>query len=139
MFDLLDDFLKYIDNWATCDIVCSNTKKLKKINNIQKYINSNNPWIIRFGLVTLLNYFIEKDNLSYIFNICTKINIDHYYVKMAISWLLSCCYIKYPKETFFFLKKRKLDKFTHNKTISKICDSKKVDNDCKKNIKLLKV
>ena len=71
--------------------------------------------------------------MYYYLNILLKKNIwmkykDHYYVKMAIAWLISMCYIKYKGRTITFLKKHKLDVWTHNKTIQKIIDSYRVDN-----------
>ena len=127
LLNKIDGFIQYIDNWETCDIICSNLKQYKKINInvINNYINKN-PWSQRFGLVLLLNYYIKKENLNYIFKTCKNIKTDEYYVKMAISWLLSISYIKYPQETLNFIKKANLDKFTHNKTISKICDSRRI-------------
>ena len=57
---------------------------------------------------------------------------------MAISWLLSICYIKYPSHTLTYLKTANLEKFTHNKTISKICDSKRVKSETKNILKKLR-
>lgn len=69
ILNLIDDFIPYIDNWATCDVTCTNLKIFKKlnINQTKKYLQSSNPWEIRFGLVILLDHYIEKENLSYIF------------------------------------------------------------------------
>ena len=64
--------------------------------------------------------------------------MEEYYVKMAISWLLSICYIKYPSNTLNYLKSANLDKFTYNKTISKICDSKRIEKKEKEKLKLLR-
>ena len=135
----IDKFIPYIDNWETCDTVCANLKQFKKldINIIKKYINEN-PWSQRFGLVLLLDHYIKEENLNFIYNICKSINTEEYYVKMAISWLLSICYIKYPTNTLSFLKKTNLDKFTHNKTISKICDSKRIEKEEKEKLKLIR-
>lgn len=141
LFKLIDDFLPYIDNWATCDSVCCNLKQFKKINinNIERYLNSDEPYIVRFGLVLLLDHYIYKENLNYIYDKCNKNKIDHYYVKMAISWLISIVYIKYPKETYSFLKSNNLDSFVQNKAISKICDSFRVNKEEKEIIRKLKV
>ena len=107
------------------------------INIINNYINKN-PWSQRFGLVLLLDHYIKEENLDFIYKICKKIKTEDYYVKMAISWLLSICYIKYPSSTLNFLKKANLDKFTYNKTISKICDSKRIDKSVKEKLKLIR-
>ncbi len=138
---LIDDFIPYIDNWAINDIVCANLKFFKKIdiNYLKKYISSSNPWEIRFGLVLLLNYYIYEDNLPFIFNICDNIKNDYYYVQMAIAWLISICYIKYPNITIKYIKQNNLNKFTFNKTISKICDSYRVSKQDKQMLKNLKV
>lgn len=56
---------------------------------------------------------------------------------MANAWLLSMCFIKYKDKTYKFLLNNNLDTFTFNKTISKICDSLKVDKETKINLKKL--
>lgn len=131
---LVDEFIPYIDNWAVCDTTVANLKVYKKnktkdivFNEIKKYLNSENPWINRFGYVLLLEYFIEEKYMDEIFELCENYK-EHYYVKMAIAWLISMCYIKYKGRTITFLKKNKLDVWTHNKAIQKIIDSYRVDN-----------
>ena len=79
---LFDDFIPYIDNWATCDIVVGNFKIFKKnkevgYKKIVEYVNSNNEFEIRVGLVLLLNYYIEPKYLNDIFKICDSINNGH--------------------------------------------------------------
>ncbi len=140
LLKMVDDFIPYIDNWAVNDIVSANLKSFKniEINKINKYIESSNPWEIRFGLTLLLNHYINKDNLKTIYKICDNIKSDFYYVKMAIAWLLSICYIKYPKETLNYLKQANIDVFTYNKTISKICDSYRVTKEDKNYLKTLR-
>lgn len=140
---LIDDFIIYNDNWAINDSVCANLKCFRKNKEmgfikINEYINSNNPWKIRFALILLLDYYIEDKYINQILNICKRINSDEYYVKMAVSWLISVCYIKYPKETYKLLKEQKLDKFTQNKSISKIRDSYRVSKKDKDKINKLK-
>ncbi len=57
---------------------------------------------------------------------------------MALAWLLAECFIKFPDETFSYLKSSNLDKWTFNKTISKISDSYRVDSELKKEVKKLR-
>lgn len=141
LLKLIDDFIPYINNWATNDLTVSNLKNFKNIDisKIYKYVKSENPWEIRFGLTLLLSYYIKKENLDKIFKICDSITSTHYYVQMANSWLISTCYIKYPKETYKYLKSNKLDKFTKNKAISKICDSYKITKKQKEEVKKLRI
>lgn len=130
----VDDFIPYIDNWAVCDATVANLKVYKKnktrdivFNEIKNYLKNDNPWINRFGYVLLLEYFLEEKYMDEIFELCEDYK-DHYYVKMAIAWLISMCYIKYKGRTITFLKKHKLDIWTHNKAIQKIIDSYRVEN-----------
>lgn len=138
----LDEFIPYVDNWAINDIVCANMKIFKKNQNegfniIKKYIKSNNPFQIRIGVVLLLDFYINDEFIDKIFNIIDNIHNDNYYVKMANAWIISICYIKYKEKTHNYLLNNNLDKFTFNKTISKICDSKRVD--IKDKINLIKI
>ena len=140
---LIDQWLPYISNWALCDMFCANLKVVKKyrsefLNDLDTYLNSSNPWYIRYALVILLDHYMLIDYLPLIFRICNNLQSDNYYVKMAVSWLLSICYIKYPSETIKYLNKSSLDDWTFNKTISKIIDSKRCNKDQKAMLNHLK-
>ena len=82
--------------------------------------------------------YLDKKYLNQIFEMCETVNNDAYYVKMAKAWLVSFCFMKYRNETFEFLKKKTLDKFTHNKAISKCRDSYQVSNEDKELLKMLR-
>jgi len=141
---LVDEFIPYIDNWAVCDVTVSNLNVYKKnktkdivFEEIKKYISNDNPWINRFGYVLILEYFIEEKYIEEIFKLCENYK-DHYYVKTAIAWLISMCYIKQKGRTLTFLKKNKLDSWTHNKAIQKIIESYRVEDSDKKMLRSLK-
>lgn len=145
-----DELIKYInkhinliDNWATCDLFVSNLHIVKKYKDefwilSNDLIKSNNYWYKRTGYVLLLSYFIENKYLDDIFYLCDNYNTNYYYVQMAVSWLISICYIKYPDITIKYIMNNKLDTFTHNKTISKIIDSTRIKKEIKDELKLLK-
>ena len=57
---------------------------------------------------------------------------------MSVAWALSICYIKLPEKTYKYLKTSKLDNWTFNKSIQKICESLRVDKDTKNMLKCLK-
>jgi len=142
LLNYLNIYIKIIDNWASCDLTISNLKIVKKNKELFfKYIldniNIDYPYTKRFCYVLLLNYFIEKKNLDTIFKLC-NINNNNYYVNTGIAWLISICYIKYKNETLVFLNKNKLNKFTYNKTIQKIIESKQIDEEEKITLKKMK-
>lgn len=143
LIKLIEDFLPHNDNWAINDITCANLKIFKKnkkegFSFIQKLLVSENHLDIRFALVLLLNYYVEENYLNSIFEISNRTTKKEYYVQMAIAWLLSICYIKFPEPTKLFLRDCKLDDFTYNKTISKICDSYRVNPKDKEMLKQMR-
>ena len=120
-----------IDNWALCDSFCNSLKIVRKYED--KYFNESikmslngEEFISRTGLVMILAHFIKEDNLNIIFDTLNKIDSNLFYINMAEAWLICEIYIKFPKETTNYLKDNKLNKFTQNKTISKIHDSYRV-------------
>ena len=143
VLDYVKNFVPQIDNWAVCDIFCGSLKftiknKEKVWKFIQPYLKSKKEYEIRFGLVMLLSYFIETDYLEKIFIILDNFKHDGYYAKMGAAWLLSMCYVKYPKETEIYLKKSKLDDWTYNKGIQKTCESLRIDKATKQRLKSMK-
>lgn len=146
----MDEILKYItefipkiDNWAVCDSFCSGLKYTKNHKNrvwdfLQPYLFSDEEFHIRFGVVMLLNYYIEDRYIDKILDICNQIKHDGYYVKMAVAWAISVCYVKYDIKTMYFLEKNNLDDFTYNKAIQKIIESLQVDKKTKEMLKTMK-
>ncbi len=134
-------YINKIDNWAICDSFCNSIKIIRKYE--EKYFKyaieyalNKEEFISRVGLVMILNHFISKKNLDIIFDILNRIESDKFYVNMAEAWLLCEMYIKFPKETMRFFEKNNLNKFTQNKTISKIHDSYRISEEGKELVKL---
>ena len=133
------DYIKKIDNWAICDSFCNSIKIVRKyedkyFNEVIKLSLSDNEFISRVGLVTILDHFINKENLSTIFNTLNSINSDKFYINMAEAWLVCEIYTKYSNETLEFIKNNNLNKFTQNKSISKIRDSYRVSKEEKEEL-----
>lgn len=129
-------YLDYIDNWAICDMVLSSMKIINKNKDdfekiIKKLLSSKQEFHVRVGIIALMDYYIEKDNLNKIYCYLNKVIHQGYYVHMALAWIVSILYIKYPKETEGYLKNNKLDDKTQNKAIQKIRESKRVSNEQK--------
>ena len=118
-----DDYIKYMDDWQSCDTTISNMKYFKDnqdINYIKKYLYH------RVGYVILLTYYIKDEYIDELYNIVDNYNSDNYYVKMAVAWLLSYLIIHDKNRAVKYLKKSKLDDFTYNKGIQKAIESKKI-------------
>lgn len=132
-----------MDNWSICDSFVSSAKFIKEDKEkfykfLKGKIYSEKNYEQRFLLVTLLNYYMEKEYIQDIFEICLQINNKEYYVRMAKAWLLSVCYVNFEKETYSFLKTCVLDDWEINKTIQKIRESNRVKEEKKQEILCLK-
>lgn len=141
LLNYLDKLLVHTDNWQVTDII--KPKIMLKYSDkvllkIQEWVNSKNEYMIRFGVVTLLNFYLDNNYNKKIFKIVNKIKYDSYYVNMAIAWFYSFAIIKHYSDAIVYIEKRKLSKWIHNKTISKCIDSYRINNDRKKYLKSLR-
>ena len=146
MFEVFDSQVSYLDNWCTVDTFIAALRKTVKHHEeefldkkIELLLKEKDPFAVRAGLVSLLDFFVTKDYLPLIFDHIESLkNREEYYIKMAIAWLLAECFIKFPDETLPYLKVSKLEKWTFNKSISKICDSYRVEKDVKEMLRTLR-
>ena len=102
---------------------------------LETYLHSQREYELRFGIVSLLDHFINDSYIDRVLSICEHTRHEGYYVKMAVAWTLSVCYVKYPEKTRRLLKKNTMDEFTHNKTIQKIRESYRVSREEKEELK----
>lgn len=141
--DYLDRYIPLIDNWAICDSVV-NTLKIFKNNQdeylsfIEKHLNSNKEFEIRFSLVILLNYYLNDNYKDYLYNVLDNVNTSYYYTYMAASWLLSYLFIYYYEDTLKYLQVSKLDNKTICKGITKSIESYRIDKNKKDNLKKIR-
>lgn len=137
---LLDSFVPAIDNWSVCDSSCTTYKFMKQdmgywFSYLEQYLNSSREYEIRFAVVCMLDHFVTDYYIGKILWDIDAVHHEGYYVKMAVAWAISVCYVKFPKETFRYLKTDHLDDFTHNKAIQKICESYRVSKEEKEKLK----
>jgi len=141
----IENYLDKVDNWAQVDSPVMSFKSINKDRKyvyrviIDKWLKSDEEYILRFALVILLNYFVEQEYLKDIFKLSQEILNKKYYVYMANAWLISVCMVKFPNETICFFKDNTLDKNTHNKAIQKSIESFRVSKENKLIIKKLKI
>ena len=146
MIKNLDLFLKYVDNWETCDVFCSELRHtIRPFRDeflecvVEKLIADPREFYARVGLVILLTSYVEFDYLFYIFETVESVaERKEHYVAMATAWLLQTCFAKFPEETFSYLEKSKLPKSTFNKAVSKICSSFRTSEEQKEKVRALR-
>ena len=136
-------FLPRIDNWSVCDSFCS-TLKIAGRHRAQLWpfvtgcLRSGEEYTARFGAVMLLDYYVDREYLGEALAELEQVDQDSYYVKMAVAWALSMFYLEFPKETEAFLEACRLDDFTYNKTLQKICESRRADREMKERVRAMR-
>ena len=143
MLKRLPAFMAKAENWAHCDIVCSGLKKVKDDREsvlafLKPYISSEREFEARFAIVLLLDYYIDEDYIDTTLELLQQAVHPGYYVKMAVSWALSVCYVQFPEKTLACMREGPFDDFTYNKALQKITESFRVDKEEKAFIRSLK-
>ena len=138
----LEKFLPYVDNWAVCDSISPKIFKKnreKAIVNVLSWIKSNHTYVCRFGIGMIMQLYLENEYFkkSYL-DIIAKIKTEDYYINMMRAWTFQVALVKQWKEAIVYIEKGLLDEFTHNKTISKSCDSYKIEKEKKEYLKTLR-
>ena len=138
----LEKFLPYVDNWAVCDSISPKIFKKnreKAIVNVLSWIKSNHTYLCRFGIGMIMQLYLEYEYFkkSYL-DIIAKIKTEDYYINMMRAWTFQVALVKQWKEAILYIEKGLLDEFTHNKTISKSCDSYKIEKEKKEYLKTLR-
>lgn len=138
----VNDFLPYVNNWATCD-TCSPKifKKHKKelLPHIKAWIKSDATYTIRFGVEMLMSHFLDEDFNSKYLDLVAKIKSDEYYVNMMCAWFFATALAKQYDETIPYIEKRKLSTWVHNKTIQKAIESYRISDKQKEYLRSLKI
>jgi len=140
---LIEAYLPKIDNWSICDSFCTGLKFTKKHQEevwlfLQSYLQSDEVYEIRFGVVMFITYFVEDRYLEPMFRNFNAIDSDNYYVKMAVAWAITSCFTVFPEMTMIYLKANDLDDFTYNKALQKITESRQVNPEMKVRIRCMK-
>ena len=139
---LIDRFLPYIDNWATCDMMspscfAQNTDKLYK--DAFRWIDTGQTYAVRFGVCMLMKHYLDVNfDVAYLEKVA-DIKSEEYYVKMAVAWYFATALTKRYDEALTYIEKHRLDAWTHNKAIQKACESYQVPKAHKEYLKTLKI
>ncbi|WP_156889724.1 DNA alkylation repair protein [Paenibacillus harenae] len=136
-------FVPRIDNWSVCDSFCAGLKAVKTNRRrvwefLQPYLASEQEYEIRFGVVMLLDYYIEEEYIDRVLELLDHTKRDRYYVRMAVAWAISVCFVKLPERTTAYLESCALDDFTYNKALQKITESYRADPETKQRIRGMK-
>lgn len=138
---LLEAFIPYVDNWAISDGLSSKPFKKnpeKLVPYIKKWIENPQPYSKRVAMILLKKYYLQENfNIEYL-EWAAKIRSEEYYVNMMIAWLFADALVFQWDVAVSFLTSHSLEKWTHNKSIQKACESFRITDKQKKYLKELK-
>ncbi|MDO4546992.1 MAG: DNA alkylation repair protein [Clostridia bacterium] len=138
----LDAFLPFIDNWATCDIISA--RKLAKspdrlLEKISEWIASDHTYTIRFGLKTLMAFYLDGRFKEEYLEWAAAIRSNEYYVNMMIAWFFATALAKQYDSAVRYIEQKRLDAWTHNKAIQKAVESYRIPDERKAFLRAMKL
>ena len=135
-------FLPYVDNWATCDQMSPKIFKKHKadlLKYIKIWLKSKETYTVRFAIGMLMEHFLDEDYDPAFPKMVARIRSDEYYINMMIAWYFATALAKQYDSILPFLEERKLDLWTHNKTIQKATESYRITPEQKEYLRSLKI
>ena len=133
----IERFLPYVDNWATCDQLrprCFQKNRKTLLPYIRKWIASDEPFTIRFGIGMLMVHFLDDGYDKTLLELPASVDSEEYYVRMMIAWFFATALAKQYADALPYITTHRLDKWTHNKTIQKAIESDRVTPEHKKEL-----
>ena len=138
----VEKFLRYVDNWATCDQLLPKTFKKNKfdlLKYIEKWLKSQKTYTVRFAIGMLMKFFLDEDFDEVYLKKVSKIKSDEYYINMMIAWYFATALAKQYDSAIKYIKNFELNDFVHNKTIQKAIESFRVSDKHKLELKKYKI
>ncbi len=126
---LVDRFLPYVDNWATSDQLSPKVFRKHKpdlLEHIKSWLKSDKTYTVRFAVGMLMQHFLDEDFKSTYPKLVAAIKSDEYYINMMRAWYFATALAKQYDAIIPYIEQKKLDAWTHNKTIQKAIESYRI-------------
>ena len=143
-----ETFLPFVNNWATCDQLSPKEFAKKKegklvygaqlLEHIDKWLGSDETYTVRFGIGMLMQHYLSDDFDQAYMDRVAGIRSDEYYVNMMIAWYFATALAKQWDAAIEILLQNRLDVWTHNKTIQKAVESRRITDEQKAYLRTLK-
>lgn len=137
----VEEFLPFIDNWATCDqcapkVLVKNPERL--ISSVKRWISSDKPYTIRYGIGMLMRVYLDDRFSPEYPELVAAVESQEYYVNMMRAWYFATALAKQYEAVIGYFEDARLDEWTHNKSIQKAIESYRVSDERKAYLKTLK-
>lgn len=138
----MDEFLPYVDNWATCDLTSPKVFKKHRselLSAVERWLASDRVYTVRFGIDMLMAHYLDEDFRPEYLDAVASVGNEDYYVRMAVAWYFATALAKQWDNTVPYIERASLEKWTHNKTIQKAVESFRVSDERKAYLKTMKI
>lgn len=125
----LNDFLPFVDNWATCDMMRPKifAKHLPALlPQIDRWLHDAHPYTVRFGVEMLMCFYLDEAFQPQHLEKVAALRSEEYYVNMMIAWYFATALAKQYDAALPYIKEHRLAVWTHNKAIQKATESYRI-------------
>ena len=136
----LDEFLPYVDNWATCDTFTPKVLKKYPAQTVAKayeWIDDGRTYFVRYGIRMLMAFFQDDLFLPEYADKVASVHSDEYYVNMMIALYFATLLAKQPDCAVKYLENSSLSPDVAKKTIRKAIESFRVSDQMKQYLRTL--
>lgn len=138
----LDIFLPYVDNWATCDSMSPKIFRRypeELLFQINIWLKSDHTYTVRYAIGLLMRYYLDAQFEEKYLEWVAGISSEEYYINMMRAWYFATALAKQYEASLPWLTDKRLDIWTHNKTIQKAVESYRITKEQKDYLKSLKI
>ncbi|MGX8693007.1 MAG: DNA alkylation repair protein [Clostridia bacterium] len=138
----LEGFLPYVDNWAVCDALrpkCFARHRTELIGEIRRWLDDEQVYTRRFGLEMLMTHYLDEAFRPEYLDWAARTRAEDYYLRMMQAWYFATALAKQYEAALPVLRERRLEPWTHNRTIRKAIESFRIPDERKAYLKTLRV
>ena len=138
----VERFLPFVDNWATCDQMSPKVFKKHRpelLDSIKEWIRSEHTYTVRFAVGMLMQHYLDEDFDPAYPEMVAAVQSEEYYIRMMVAWYFATALAKQYESVLPYIEERRLEPWTHNKTIQKAIESYRITPEQKEYLRSLKV
>ena len=135
-------FLPFVSDWATCDIFSPKVfakHPAQLLQRIPVWIKSEHTYTVRFGVGMLMQHFLGADFRPEYPDWVAGVKHSDYYVQMMVAWYFATALAEQQRASLPYIEEHRLEPWTHNKTIQKAIESRRIAPELKDYLRGLKV
>lgn len=137
----VEDFLPFVDNWATCDQLCPpcfarHAGELRAP--ARRMMADAHPYTVRYGLGLLMRFYLDERFEPGVLEEAAAVQSEEYYVRMMVAWLFASALDKQADAALPYVAEERLEPWTRRKAIQKALESRRIDEGQKAELRAIR-